>query len=225
MPEDEILNQGDKDMSILQQIQTELKAPKNQFNPFGKFNYRSLEDIMEAVKPLLANLGASLIVGDEMVAVNERVYVKATATLYDSEMKPIATNTAFAREAETKKGMDDSQITGATSSYARKYCLNGLFGIDDTKDADATNKHGKDEPQPLDTKKEELLFNGFKKEINAHGTSSSIDVWVEKNTKKIKNNLSIEKQKELREYIDDKKKSFDGAKAKQVSMLDDDLPI
>jgi len=132
-------------MSILQKIQRELNAPKDLYNKFGDYNYRSMESINEALKPLLADLGASLILSDEMVAVGDRVYVKATATLYDSEMKVIATNTAWAREAESKKGMDTAQITGATSSYARKYAANGLFLIDDTKDPDATNKHGKEE--------------------------------------------------------------------------------
>ena len=121
----------------LQKIQSELKAPKGQFNNFGKYNYRNLEDIMEAIKPLLAKESMSLIIGDDIVEVAGRVYVKATARLIDKEGKEVATNTAFARETMTKKGMDEAQITGATSSYARKYCLNGLFCIDDTKDADS----------------------------------------------------------------------------------------
>lgn len=130
----------------LMKIQSELKAPKNQRNNFGGYNYRSCEDIMEAVKPLLLKNGVVLTVSDDMSVVGNRVYVKATATLSDGE--DIISNSAFAREAEAKKGMDDSQITGATSSYARKYALNGLFCIDDTKDADATNTHGKDEKTP-----------------------------------------------------------------------------
>ena len=130
----------------LMKIQSELKAPKNQRNNFGGYNYRSCEDIMESVKPLLLKNGVVLTVSDDVSIVGNRVYVKATATLSDGE--DIISNSAFAREAETKKGMDDSQITGATSSYARKYALNGLFCIDDTKDADATNTHGKDEKTP-----------------------------------------------------------------------------
>ena len=117
-------------------IQQELKAPKGQFNNFGKYKYRSCEDILEAVKPLLAQYGVTLIIGDEIVLVGERIYVKATATLRDIESDDIETNTAWAREDDSKKGMDGSQITGTASSYARKYCLNGLFLIDDTKDAD-----------------------------------------------------------------------------------------
>jgi len=125
---------------ILAKIQSELKAPKGQTNNFGKYKYRSCEDIVEAVKPLLK--GATLTLSDEMIEVGGRVYVKATASLTDTGLSMVSV-TACAREAETKKGMDDAQITGAASSYARKYALNGLFAIDDTKDADATNEHGK----------------------------------------------------------------------------------
>lgn len=122
-------------------IQGELKAPKGQYNSYGGYKYRSCEDILEAVKPLLKKEKVTLTISDDIVEVGGRVYVKATATLSDGE--DTITTSAFAREAETKKGMDDSQITGSASSYARKYALNGLFAIDDTKDADATNTHGK----------------------------------------------------------------------------------
>lgn len=121
----------------LTQIQSELKAPKSRRNSFGNYNYRSLEDICEAVKPLLAKHNCSLTISDRMVEVCGRVYVEATATLTDNEDGTQIVNTASAREADAKKGMDDSQVTGATSSYARKYCMNGLFLIDDTKDADS----------------------------------------------------------------------------------------
>lgn len=120
----------------LTSIQTELKAPKGQYNSYGKYNYRSCEDILEAVKPLLEKYGCSMVIGDEIVLVGDRFYVKATAVITDCEDGTTATNTAYARESLEKKGMDDSQITGTASSYARKYCLNGLFLIDDTKDAD-----------------------------------------------------------------------------------------
>jgi hypothetical protein len=116
-------------------IQSKLKAPKGQFNKFGKYNYRNCEDILEAVKPLLADVGMSIVISDDVKLVGDRVYVVATVTLYDG--KDSVSNTAFAREALTKKGMDESQITGAASSYARKYALNGMFCIDDTKDADS----------------------------------------------------------------------------------------
>lgn len=138
----------------LVEIQAELVAPKNLTNNFGGYNYRSCESILEAVKPLLKVRGLYLTINDEMINIGERYYIKATATLTDGE-QTIQTS-ALAREAENKKGMDDSQITGATSSYARKYALNGLFCIDDTKDADATNTHGKEE-----TKKAESKSEGF----------------------------------------------------------------
>lgn len=118
-------------------IQKELKAPKSQFNKFGNFHYRSQEDILEALKPLLAKYGMLLNINDEIVQIGERYYVKATAGVTDGENTH--TVSAFARESEEKKGMDSSQVTGATSSYARKYALNGLFLIDDTKDADSMN--------------------------------------------------------------------------------------
>ena len=124
----------------LSRIQKELKAPKNQRNAFGGYNYRSCEDILEAVKPLLND--CSLTVSDEIVAIGDRFYVKATARLSLSA-EDYVQNIAFAREPLAKKGMDEAQVTGATSSYARKYALNGLLAIDDTKDADATNDHGK----------------------------------------------------------------------------------
>ena len=119
-------------------VQAELKAPKGQYNSFGKYKYRSCEDILEAVKPLLKKHGAAITISDELVQIGNRIYVKATATFWNTENNgglPIE-NTAFAREPDTKKGMDESQITGTASSYARKYALNGLLLIDDTKDAD-----------------------------------------------------------------------------------------
>lgn len=129
-------------------IQQELKAPKNQRNNFGGYNYRSCEDILEAVKPLLKANKCILTIDDELVNIGERYYIRATAILADAEnAEDYYSNTAYAREAETKKGMDESQVTGACSSYARKYALNGLFCIDDVKDADATNTHGKEEPK------------------------------------------------------------------------------
>ena len=121
----------------LTKIQTELKAPKSQYNNFGKYKYRSLEDIMEALKPLLKEVGACLVVEDDIKIVGDRFYIVAKATLYDADSEGTVTAQALARESFSKKGMDDSQITGTASSYARKYCLNGLFAIDDTKDADS----------------------------------------------------------------------------------------
>tara|TARA_X000001388_G_scaffold12592_1_gene7445 strand:+ start:132 stop:593 length:462 start_codon:yes stop_codon:yes gene_type:complete len=127
----------------LQGIQSALKAPKGQTNKFGGYKYRSAEDIVESTKPLLGEWGCILTISDEVVEIGTRVYVKATACLTDTEHDNSIFTTAFAREAEVKKGMDEAQITGSASSYARKYALNGLLCIDDTKDPDATNDHGK----------------------------------------------------------------------------------
>lgn len=127
-------------------IQAALKAPKSQFNSFGGYHYRNAEDILEAVKPLLAQQGCVLTCTDEIVLIGERYYVKATATICNKEGQIVQTS-AYAREEESKKGMDGSQVTGASSSYARKYALNGLFCIDDTKDSDTTNT-GDQKPQP-----------------------------------------------------------------------------
>ena len=125
-------------------IQKELKAPKNQRNNFGGYNSRSAEDILEAVKPLAIKYGAVVHLSDEVIQVGERIYVKARVSLFDmDDIGNSISSYALAREEETKKGMDGSQITGAASSYARKYALNGMFAIDDTKDSDATNDHGK----------------------------------------------------------------------------------
>ena len=130
----------------LMNVQSELKAPKNQYNSFGKYAYRSCEDILEALKPVLLKHKAAVIVTDDIVFVDGRHYVKATVKFIDAETGEIVENSALAREEESKKGMDACQLTGATSSYARKYALNGLFCIDDTKDSDATNTHGKEAP-------------------------------------------------------------------------------
>lgn len=153
-------------------IQQELKAPKGQYNSFGKYNYRSCEDILEAVKPICAKYKALLTISDDLVYMGDRYYIKATAILtniedtgvkiYKHEYDEITNqpiletvkNTAFAREEETKKGMDGSQITGTASSYARKYALNGLFCIDDTKDADTDEfKKQGEKPEPKVDKK------------------------------------------------------------------------
>ena len=120
----------------LMNIQSEVKAPKGQRNSFGNYNYRSCEDILEAVKPLLAKHQAALTISDSIELIGTRFYVKATAKFIDVADGTEIENTAYAREEDSKKGMDAAQVTGAASSYARKYCLNGLFDIDDTKDAD-----------------------------------------------------------------------------------------
>lgn len=159
-------------------IQQELKAPKGQYNSFGKYKYRSCEDILEAVKPICAKHNAVLTVSDELVYMGDRYYIKATATLVNAENTgvkiykheydeitnyptlEVINNTAYAREEETKKGMDGSQITGTASSYARKYALNGLFCIDDTKDADTNEfKEQEQKPEPkIDKKTIDLII-------------------------------------------------------------------
>ena len=132
-------------VSILSEFQAVIKAPKNQTNNFGNYKYRSCEDIVEAIKPIISEKGFYLTLSDEIIMLGNRFYIKSTATLSNGEVSFSACG--FAREEEAKKGMDSAQITGSASSYARKYALNGLFAIDDTKDADFTN-NGKEEPKP-----------------------------------------------------------------------------
>jgi hypothetical protein len=139
-------------MSLVK-IQNELKAPKSQFNKFGGYHYRNCEDILEALKPLLLKYDAAMTIKDDIVLIGERYYIKATVTLHIEDFQAI-TNTAFARESLDKKGMDDSQITGTSSSYARKYALNGLFLIDDTKDADSMDNTKEEKPKPTMQKAE-----------------------------------------------------------------------
>ena len=156
-------------MCVLNEIQTSLVAPKSQYNSFGKYSYRSCEGILEALKPLLKLHKATLIITDEIQDVGGRVYVKATATLTAKDQSWQAT--AFAREPEERKGMDESQVTGAASSYARKYALNGLFAIDDTRDADATNTHNSTTPTgavKMITEKQEADIDGLMSEVKAN---------------------------------------------------------
>lgn len=154
-------------------IQTKLKAPKGQYNSFGKYSYRSAEDILEAVKPLNAEQGVLLTITDEIKEVGGRIYVVATATVSDGtdELKV----SAFAREPENKKGMDDSQITGATSSYARKYALNGLYAIDDNKDAD-TDEHKK---QQDNAPKKQSKQQQSKQEIDMQQVHATVEGYVQ----------------------------------------------
>jgi hypothetical protein len=145
----------------LMNIQSELKAPKSRKNSFGNYYYRSCEDILEAVKPLLKANGCILTISDSVEVIGERYYVKATATIADIENEDRISNSALARETADKKGQDDSQITGTASSYARKYALNGLFLIDDTKDADTDEAHREKEARAKkaeDEKKNEALI-------------------------------------------------------------------
>ena len=161
-------------------IQAALKAPKSQFNEYGKYKYRKAEDILEAVKPLLAKEGCLLNCTDELILVGSRYYIKATAVITAVEDGSQVITTAFAREEEDKKGMDQSQVTGASSSYARKYALNGLLCIDDTQDSDTTNQ-GDSKPQGKKvgvTKKPEVQAATGKKPVPKRG-SDTWDKWVE----------------------------------------------
>ena len=128
----------------LMNIQYELKCNKSQYNSFGRYAYRSSEDILEAVKPLLYKYKATLVINDDIVLIGDRFYVKATSKITDIETGECVESTAFAREDESQKGMSSAQVTGSVSSYARKYSMNALFAIDDNKDADSTNTHNKD---------------------------------------------------------------------------------
>lgn len=165
----------------LRKIQLELKAPKGQYNEFSNFYYRNCEDIYEAVKPLLNENGLVLFMSDELVNIGERYYIKATATLTNG-IETI-TNTAYAREEENKKGMDGSQITGASSSYARKYALNGLFLIDDVKDSDFTNTG-----EMTEEKAKKYTFRGKK-----HNGQTILEVYEENDTKFLQWCLDSEK--------------------------------
>jgi hypothetical protein len=166
----------------LVEIQQNLKAPKGQFNEFGNYKYRSCEDILEAVKPLLKEREMLISIQDEMIQLGERYYIKSTVEVTDG--KEIKTTTAYAREPQSKKGMDESQITGASSSYARKYAINGMFAIDDTKDADTQDNTEKPEtqdntekPNPIEiiTKKIEQCDNIEK--------LNKMEEWVKKSVK------------------------------------------
>ena len=146
-------------------VQSKLKAPKSQYNSFGKYNFRNAEDILEAVKPLCNEVGAVVLMNDEILTKGERFYVETTASFISIDGGQISV-TASAREEDEKKGMDGSQITGASSSYARKYALNGLFAIDDTKDSDTTNTadNGKNKPKTEEKKQEQKQDKPFKAE-------------------------------------------------------------
>ena len=168
----------------LSAIQTELKAPKSQYNSFGKYHYRNCEDILEAVKPICAKYGAVLTVGDAILLNGDRYYVEATATLIDTVTGASVSNKAYAREESEKKGMDGSQVTGASSSYARKYALNGLFAIDDTKDSDTTNSGDntdakkKPDAKKKQTPREKLIakLHELGKDVNAYAAEKNVTV-------------------------------------------------
>ena len=179
--------------SKLLKIQSELKSPKNQVNKFGGYNYRSCEDILEAVKPLCVKYNCTLTLSDDIEEVGGRIYVRATATITDTEKGSnyCIKVSAFAREAEIQKGMSEPQITGSASSYARKYALNGLFCIDDTRDDDATNTHDKD---PKKEEKQKGDLKGALKAISESKTIENLDkicklielrIWTDEESKEL----------------------------------------
>lgn len=179
----------------LSNIQNELKAPKGQFNKFGGYKYRSCEDILEAVKPICKKYNTTLVLGDTLKNIGERYYVEAIVILYDID-KPtdVISNTAYAREEENKKGMDGSQITGTASSYARKYALNGLFNIDDTKDAD-TDEFTK-QTQDNDKKPTDKLLEALEDSIK----NNMFD--VSGKDKEILNKYGYDKVKDIKTMTD-----------------------
>ena len=181
--------------NTLSKIQAEIKAPKGQMNKFGGYKYRSCEDIVEAAKPILNKYGFYLTLTDDIVNIGSRFYVKATATI--SNGTESFTATSFAREEESKKGMDGSQITGASSSYARKYALNGLFAIDDTKDADATNTHDKVSEVAQEDKSvlKQLVYNSDLTGEEREAAFSAIDLCSDYGTyQKIQHRLEARQQ-------------------------------
>ena len=182
----------------LMNIQKELKAPKGQYNSFGKYKYRSCEDILESVKPLLEKYKVTIILTDKLEQIGERYYIRAKAILIDTETNNSIENTAYAREEETKKGMDGSQITGTSSSYARKYALNGLLLIDDTKDADTDefakeNNKGKTKEEP----KEKKITPGQLKVLSKLYTGDNLVKLLELNKIDKLEDMSMEKANEI----------------------------
>lgn len=172
----------------LLEVQSKLKAPKSQYNSFGKYAYRNCEDILESLKPILTEVKATVFISDDIINIEGRFYVKSTVTFVDVETGEQITNSALAREEETKKGMDGSQITGSSSSYARKYALNGMFAIDDTKDSDTTNTHGKEDNKK---NKEELTESQIKRLYAIANKANITPAQVATFTKKSYNKVDV----------------------------------
>lgn len=159
-------------------VQYELKAPKSQYNSFGKYSYRSCEDILEALKPILLKNKATITISDDVIFVEGRHYIKSTVKFIDVETDEIIENTALAREEENKKGQDASQVSGSTSSYARKYALNGLFAIDDNKDSDFTNTHGKENTTFGNTSQSPTKGNNFSQRSNQQNNKNLTEAQI-----------------------------------------------
>lgn len=183
-------------MEKLLKVQSELKAPKNQFSQFGNYHYRSCEDILEAVKPLLKENGLVMSISDKAIACHDRVYIESTVTIFDIAGKEINKVSAVAREQATKSKFDESQLTGSASSYARKYALNGMFLIDDTKDADGqdNSEHKKTSEQVKDSKTEQVKETFKAKEVQSFDKNKAIE--------------EIEKAMEIMKYDEGGKESI-----------------
>lgn len=178
----------------LMNIQNELVAPKGQFNSFGKYNYRNAEDILEAVKPLLFKYKCTLNMADEIIFKEGRFYVESTVTIKDVESLETESSVGCAREEESKKGMDGSQVTGASSSYARKYALSGLFAIDDNKDSDSTNTHEKDKSKATNENKlsDPQVKRGYALGFKAGFDKASVDKQIQSKFNKKMQDLTKE---------------------------------
>ena len=189
-------------------IQQELIAPKNQFNKFGNYSYRSCEDILEGLKPCLKKVNAAVKISDEILQIGDRYYIKATANLIDCESGESISNTALAREEDSKKGMDSSQLTGSTSSYARKYALNGLFCIDDVKDADSRDNSARDTKQNKDIATSEADRIAKVNEVMFALKEKDIDVEIVKRLYKVDDlrTLDMKKCDNIMKHLDDIKK-------------------
>lgn len=186
-------------------IQSKLKAPKGQYNSFGKYNYRSCEDILENARPLANENNCVIVINDDIKEVSGRYYVEATATLFDADSGEEISAKAMAREADTKKGMDDSQITGASSSYARKYALSALFALDDTKDADTMDNREpskKQSSKPATDEKHKLLTNVFNKMKSLKATNADIiHIMEDKFNKTSSKDLTLDEVKDLEKNL------------------------
>ena len=210
-------------LTKLMEIQTKIKAPKNLYNSFGKYKYRNAEGICEAVKPYLAEQKCALTLSDEIIDVGGRIYVKATATLRDTETLESISVSAMAREAEEKKGMDESQITGTASSYARKYALNGLFLLDDTKDADSDEHHTEVEEKQKRAKEEAEMEQKAKEIGETKIVKAKVDIMKKKCAESnvpegyvlelcFLNSFDDMKEKQFRNLSDNWDKVIEGAK-------------
>ena len=195
-------------------IQQELIAPKNQFNKFGNYSYRSCEDILEGLKPCLKKVNAAVKISDEIIQIGDRYYIKATANLIDCESGESISNTALAREEDSKKGMDSSQLTGSTSSYARKYALNGLFCIDDVKDADSRDNSARDTKQNKDIATSEADRIAKVNEVMFALKEKDIDVEIVKRLYKVDDlrTLDMKKCDNIMKHLDDIKKKQEESK-------------